>query len=92
MNTLLEKIKDAVSIEHGMGIWTNICNNLPSIDNIDGIVTQIAERYATEKARLSCEATLKKASENGKVFWSTKNEFYQIDKSSITDPSNIVIL
>lgn len=59
---------------------------------------ELIERYATAKAKASCEATLIKAAENayvdnnhiqGQCF---DSDDFVVNKSSITDPSNIVIL
>lgn len=106
--TLLEKIKDDVAASYGWADFAELHrDNAEQYDlRMSSIVDDIANRYATAKAQASCEATLKKASEkavfnlvnganpNGlkaKVYTSSSVSV-SIDKSSITDPSNITIV
>lgn len=101
--TLLDQIKDQVAKENGDYKYHRSVLN-------DEFWRIVCERYAEAKAKASCEATLKKASENAKMLTFHKSncdvfekhlisaphasEFLRtaIDKSSINNPSNIVIV
>lgn len=108
--TLFDQIKDGVAVENGSEDWHAYDKKIRYTPLYSLVWKQVCERYATAKAKASCEATLKKASENVKIkntdpytkrFYTTVDNIdiqrlergvLSIDKSSITDPSNIVIV
>lgn len=97
--TLLDKIKEGLAKENGSEDWHTYDKKIRYTPVYSLVWMQVCERYAEAKAKASCEATLKKASDNAKfkhVYdYSLEKPQYEktvIEKSSITDPSNIVIL
>lgn len=96
--TLLDQIKDEVAEQYGQISWKYAMQNNGS-HGIGALWEYVCERYGEAKAKASCEATLKKASEKADTICINPDinpevECYQhvVDKSSITDPNNITIV
>ena len=98
--TLLDQIKNDVAKEKGFPLgWIELEVDYQGYSQYDECWIIVCERYYQAKAKASCEATLKKASENARTKFingNTKTDNSRIeeviDKSSINNLSNIVIL
>lgn len=88
----LEKIKDKVAKNHGYDSWQDmVYSDESQVDLLDERVNEVANKYATECVK----ASLEKASRVAKTFKNSNSGSYldaSIDKNSITQESNIVIL
>lgn len=81
----LQQIKDEYAREMRYADWDSI----PDADWWNRIINDIAKRYA----RACCEATLKQAAENAECLPGGMYEASGlIDRKSILNPDNIVIL
>lgn len=87
MTDALERIQNEVARENGYSRWHN--------PELNYLWPEVCRRYALE----CCKATLAKASENADVMVHPKDELkpsemqrYVVDKSTVTDKENIVIL
>lgn len=90
--TALERIKDEVALEHygsSVSCWDEAMDRYPST-GILKLWPIVCERFARE----CCQATLEKAARNANVHPDRlyENGHPMIDKSSITNKNNIVIL
>lgn len=97
LNTImsrLEEIKNEYAKEFDYGDWISFINDQPSW-GIEGHMNDVCKRYAKECS----QASLKKASENVKMKTkdnvhelSMMDDWSELDKESITNESNIVLL
>lgn len=95
----LNEIKDQIAQEEGWGLWSNICNSVTAVDDMDKMVNEIARRYADfltkdlytqSEVEASIKASLEKAARNARAY-DGGNEATVLE-STITDPSNVVVI
>lgn len=91
MAKTLQEIKDEVARENGQDDWHSWYRLIKYTPNISLIWNQVAERYASEKARESVIASLEKAAENATFHYVYDCSNPIITKSSITSEENIII-
>lgn len=90
--TVLDTIKDEYAREQGRRDWKQLATdyvfcNLASVR--EDAFNEIALRYATA----CCKATQEKCADNAMLGPQTKYpELSEVDRESITDPDNIVLL
>lgn len=83
----LEEIKDEFAEFHGHNDWKDLWYSDSNYNRSNEMIDSVMKKYATECVK----ASLDKASENAECDARDYNDYF-VDKESITNESNIVLL